>query len=91
MGESTLDVLNLLGGFALVGGLVIAVLPVIYLPALLFLMRGRFLTGLGVALLCLAAAAGVLFYLVPALLLWTGTLLVALWRAAKARAEAQRT
>lgn len=88
MGESILDALNLLAGFALVGGLVVLILPVIYLPAMLFLLRGRILAGLGTALLCLAAAAGALFHLVPALALWGVVLGVALWRAVKARARA---
>lgn len=68
------------------GGLAVAVLPVIDLPALLVLVRGRSLVGLGVALLCLAALVGGLFAVVPGLVLWTGTLLVAAWRAARAEA-----
>ena len=86
MGESILDALNLLAGFALVGGVVVLVLPVIYLPALLFLLRGRLKAGFGVAVLCLAAVAGALLHPVPALALWAGLLGLAVWRAARARA-----
>ena len=86
MGESILDALHLLAGFALVGSVVVLVLPVIYLPALLFLLRGRLRAGFGAAILCLASAVGALFHPMPGLALWAGLLGLAVWRAARARA-----
>lgn len=90
MGAGAVDILNLLAGFALVGGLVVLILPVIYLPALLFLLRGRLLVGAGTALLCLAAAALALFVPVPALGAWAVLLGAALWRAARGAAPEPR-
>lgn len=70
-------------------GAALVIFVLAFLPALLPLAAGRLLATIGIGALCLCAAVGLIFFVVPGIVLWFAALFLGIWSANSAKRDRQ--